>query len=114
MNRTLASITAGILALGVTSLSGSAMADARLAGGLAALAEAPSSIDTIGYYYRGYRGPRFRYYGYGPYYGYGGYGYRRYGYGRYGYRYYRPYYGGYHGYYGHRYPYRRFKTESDG
>ena len=36
------------------------------------------------------------------------------GYGRYGYRYYRPYYGGHHRYYGHRYPYRRFQTESDG
>lgn len=119
MSRKLASIAAGILALGLTGLPSPASADARMAGGLAGPAPASPSVDTIGYYYRGYGGPHYRSYGYGPYYGYGGYGrgygYGHYGYGGYGYRTYRPYYGGYYGHYRRHYPhYRRFRTESDG
>ena len=115
MRLKLAAAVAGIMALGLMSSPNSALADSRLAAGLAGLGEGASQVEKVGYYGRGYRrGYRGGYYrGYGRRY-YGGYGYRRYGYRgyrgyrrHYGYgyrRYYRPYrYYGYRRHYGYRY-----------
>ena len=96
-------IAACALTMGLAAGSAPALADSRLAGGLANLRSANPIATKVGYYGRG------RYYGGRRYYGYRGYrrGYRYRGRGRYyGYRY-RPYYK--YGRYGYYRPYYRYK-----
>jgi len=95
-------IAAGALSMSLVAISAPALADGRLAGGLANLRSANPIATKVGYYGRG------RYYGGRRYYGRRGYrrGYRYRGRGRYyGHRY-RPYYYGRYGYYR---PYNRYK-----